>query len=177
MDISKILSDSRSSQANIGLLPEDFHKLIPYFQEEIEERKEKRGIKNERNAGRKPKLDTYEKKLFYALYYLKVYPTFDVLGATFDMDRGTACKWAHIYIDVLQSALMRADVLPKRQIKSRKEFLKCFPELNIVITDGTERRIRRPKNKDEQKEYYSGKKGYHSLKNVCIGDKNKRIRD
>lgn len=175
MDINKILSDRRSSQANIGLLPDEFYKLIPYFEKELEERKEKRGVKNERNAGRKSKLDTNKKKLFYALYYLKVYPTFDVLGATFDMDRGTACKWAHIYVDILQGALLRADVLPKREIKSRKEFIKFFPELNLVITDGTERRRRRPKNKDEQKEYFSGKKKFHSLKHVCIGDRKKRI--
>ena len=158
MDIDRILSDARSSQANLGLLPEDFYKLIPFFEEEAESRKLKRGIKNSKNAGRKSQLDTYKKKLFYSLYYLKVYPTFDVLGATFGMDRGTACKWAHRYVDVLCGALARANILPKRKIKDRKEFIECFPELKIIITDGTERRKRRPKNKDLQKEYYSGKK-------------------
>ena len=158
MDLNRILSDPRSSQANLGLLPEDFYKLVPFFEKEMESRKLKRGIKNVRNAGRKSQLDTYEKRLFYSLYYLKVYPTFDVLGATFGMDRGTACKWAHRYIDVLSGALVRANVLPKRKIKSKEEFIKSFPELKIIITDGTERRKRRPKNKDLQKEYYSGKK-------------------
>ena len=43
-------------------------------------------------------------------------------------------------------------------MKNQEEFIKCFPEFKIVITDGTERRKRRPKNKDLQKEYYSGKK-------------------
>ena len=158
MDIEKVLSDDRSSQANIGLLPLDFYKLLPFFKKEIDSRKIKRGIKNLKNAGRKSALDTMEKKLFYSLYYLKVYPTFDVLGATFGMDRGTACKWAHRYIDVLLEALVRAEVLPKRKIKSRAEFIKCFPDLKVVITDGTERRKRRPKNKALQKEFYSGKK-------------------
>lgn len=158
MDIDRILSDVRSSQANLGLLPEDFYKLLPFFEEEVENRKIQRGVKNSKNAGRKTMLDTSKKKLFYSLYYLKVYPTFDVLGATFGMDRGTACKWAHRYVDVLSGALVRANVLPKRKIKSRQEFMKFFPDMKIVITDGTERRKRRPKDQALQKEYYSGKK-------------------
>ncbi len=157
-DMDKVLSDERSSQANLGLLPEDFYKLLPFFEEEIEILKSKRITKNRNNAGRKSRLDTNMKRLYYALYYLKVYPTFDVLGATFGMDRGTACKWAHRYVDVLLKALKRAKVLPKRKIKNLQEFIDCFPELKIVITDGTERRKRRPKDKGLQKEYYPGKK-------------------
>lgn len=158
MDIDKVLSDNRSSQANLGLLAKDFYKLLVHFDKELFDKKKQNGVKNLKNAGRKSILETSKKKLFYSLYYLKVYPTFDVLGATFGMDRGTACKWAHRYIDVLFAALVRADVIPKRKIKSRKEFIKCFPDLKMVITDGTERRKRRPKNQALQKEFYSGKK-------------------
>lgn len=175
MDMNIILSDNRSSQANIGLSPEEFYKLLPFFDVEIQRSKRKRKKKNKKNAGRKSKLNTSEKKMYYALYYLKTYPTFDVLGGIFGMDRGTACKWAHRYVDTLLEALVKADVIPKTKIKSREEFIEFFPELKIVITDGTERRKRRPKNKDEQRKYYSGKKKCHTIKNVCIGDKNKRI--
>jgi len=31
-------------------------------------------------------------KLFFILYYFKTYPTYDVLAADFDVDRGTTCR-------------------------------------------------------------------------------------
>jgi len=139
-------------------LPKDFYKLLPFFEEESLFRKKRGKTKNVRNAGRKSKLPTSKIQLFYALHYLKVYPTFDVLGATFGMDRGTACKWAHRYADILLESLERANVLPKRKFKNLQEFIDKFPEIKIVITDGTERRKRRPKDKNLQKEFYSGKK-------------------
>jgi DDE superfamily endonuclease len=51
-----------------------------------------------------------------------------------------------------------------------KRLLKSFPngsELG-VLTDGTERPIRRPKDDEEQKEHYSGKKKRHTNKHVTI---------
>jgi hypothetical protein len=159
MDIDKIFSDNRSSQAHIGMTGKEFFKLLPFFESACTNcNKSKSKTKNIRNAGRKSKLDTMEKRLFYALYYLKAYPTFDILGGAFGMDRGTACKWAHRYVDVLRSALKQSGALPKRKFKNRNEFIDYFPELKIVITDGTERRRRRPKNSEKQKEFYSGKK-------------------
>lgn len=35
MEIQKILSDTRSSQANFGLTPKEFYKLVPIFQAEL----------------------------------------------------------------------------------------------------------------------------------------------
>src|SRR5690349_3327117 len=37
--------------------------------------------------------------------------------------------------------------------------------------DGTERRIQRPKDADQQKSHYSGKKKCHTVKNVLLVDK------
>ena len=168
MDIKRIFSDDRSSQAHIGMTKKEFHKFLPFFESAyLDYRISKSKTKNLKNAGRKSKLDTMEKRLFYVLYYLKAYPTFDILGGAFGMDRGTACKWAHRYVDVLCSALELSGALPKRKFKDRNEFIKHFPDLQIVITDGTERRRRRPKNNDMQKEFYSGKKNViHSRMSV-----------
>lgn len=89
-----------------------------------------------------------EEKLFFILFYLKIYPTFDVLGFLFEMDRTTACKQSHLLMDVLKDALSMLDILPSRT----KAILNTG---DYVIADGTERPIRRPKNKDNQKEFYS----------------------
>ncbi len=40
---------------------------------------------------------------------------------------------------------------------------------------GTERRIQRPKDADEQKSYYSGKKKCHTVKNLVLVEKELRI--
>ena len=158
MDIQKILSDERTSQANFGLKPEDFTRFLPFFRAEVAKFRKRGRKKNFRNAGRKPVLDTDEKRLAFTLYYLKTYPTFDVLGGIFGLDRSTSCTLAHQYVDILLKSLRKAGVVPKEKIKNRDEFVREFPTLKVVIADGTERRRRRPKNKHAQKEFYSGKK-------------------
>ena len=54
---------------------------------------------------------------------------------------------------------------------SRARESKCSP----FCHDGTERRIQRPKDQDEQKNYYSGKKKCHGVKNVLLVDKQQKI--
>lgn len=112
---------------------------------------------------------TSEEKLFFILFYLKTYPTFDVLGILFEMDRTTACKQSHLLMDVLKDALSMLDVL----LSSTKGILKRRG--NYVIADGTERPIRKPKNKDNQKEFYSAKKKRHTHKNLILTNKQKAI--
>lgn len=158
MDIEKIFSDRRSCLAHIGMDHEEFLKFLPYFEKAYLSYKRRNGKPNVRNAGRKSTLDTIEKRLFFVLYYFKTYPTFDVLGGTFGMDRGTACKWVHRYTEVLLEALQKMKLLPMRRFKSKKEFIEYFPEIRLVVIDGTERRQQRPQNSEKQKEHYSGKK-------------------
>jgi hypothetical protein len=38
-------------------------------------------------GGSKARLQTIEAKLFYILFYFKCYPTFDLSGILFDLDR------------------------------------------------------------------------------------------
>ena len=45
-----------------------------------------------------------------------------------------------------------------------QEIQQFFPDL-IVITDGTEQQIPRPKNKKKRKTHYSGKKKKHTVQN------------
>ena len=158
MDIQKILSDNRTSQANIGLTKKEFDKLLVYFEEVYNNFKNKRKNINRKNAGRKGSLKTFEERLFFILYYLKTYPTFDVLAANFNLHRSNACRWVHFYVDIVIEALDLSGAIPKRKFKDKDEFVEAFPNLKILITDGTERRRRRPIYSEEQKEFYSGKK-------------------
>jgi len=87
------------------------------------------------------------------------------------MAESKACKWVGILLPVLDTALDRSHVRPKRaKGRSLEEIIEEFPELKElgVLTDGTERPIRRPKDAQEQKEAYSGKKKHHTKKHVTL---------
>jgi len=51
--------------------------------------------KRKPGGGRKPSLPTIEIKLLFVLFYLKSYPTFDVLGDRFSMATSTANGHLH----------------------------------------------------------------------------------
>ena len=51
-----------------------------------------------------------------------------------------------------------------------------MPELRVLLTiDGTERPIRRPKDKQDRKDDYSGKKKAHRKKNLLLCGDNRRV--
>ncbi len=110
-------------------------------------------------------------KLLFILVYTRVYPLLIVQGMFFGMAESKACKWVGILLPVLDAALGRSHVRPKRaQGRSLEEIVEEFPELKElgVLTDGTERPIRRPKDAQEQKEAYSGKKKRHTKKHATL---------
>jgi len=76
---------------------------------------------------------------------------------------------------ILEKALGKELVLPARQIKSAEEFIRLFPEIKEVFIDGTERPVERSKNKEKQKQDYSGKKKRHTRKNIIVSDEKKRV--
>ena len=87
------------------------------------------------------------------------------------MNESSACMWAGKLLPVLDAALGSAHVRPKRaKGRALEELIADFPELvDIgVLTDGVERPVRRPKDKDKQKKQYSGKKRHHTTKRVTI---------
>jgi hypothetical protein len=102
-------------------------------------------------AGRKPTLATVEAKLFFILFYFKVYPTFDLAGLLFDLDRAQANRWMHRLQPLLEEALGEPLALPKRKLTSLEDFIAAFPDVERVILDGTERPIQRTKDRDKQK--------------------------
>jgi len=92
------------------------------------------------------------------LFYLKVYPTFDVAGFIFNVNRSQACRWMHKLLPIIEKALDRRFVLPKRKIETVDEFLKLFPDTKDIFADATERPVQRPSKNKKQRKYYSGKK-------------------
>ncbi len=126
-------------------------------------------------SGRKPRLETVEQKLIYILFYFKCYPTFDLAGLLFDIDRSQANRWMHRLQKSLEIALGRKMALAKRKLTNMEEFIDAFPEVKRVIFDGTERPIQRAKDEEKQKQDYSGKKKRHRRSHLGAVAPDKRI--
>jgi len=177
LNIDRILEQDRLLRATTGLNRKAFEHLVPRFEEVYQSSAQKSKPSRIRNVGggRKSHLKTIKHKLFYILFYFKCYPTFDLASILFDFDRSQAHRWAHRLVTILEETLGYKKVLPVRQIKSIEEFAQHFPQVKQVIIDGVERPINRPKNKQKQKENYSGKKKRHTRKNVALVSKDKKI--
>lgn len=178
INIERALKNNRLMLALTGVTPQEFRDLIPTFSQSwIEEkRKQHRKAKERRiGAGRKGFLKSIETKLFYTLFYHKCYPTYDLASLIFNCNRSNACRRQFELSKILEKTLGRKLVLPVRKMKTLEEFFTAFPGAKEVFIDGTERPTQRPKDKDKQKETYSGKKKRHTRKNLVITEKSKRI--
>jgi len=151
MDIEKVLSNDRTSQAAIGLTKAVFEKLVPDFEMGLKKCTEKKSYR----GGRPDKQKTSQEKLFFILFFLKNYPTYDVLGIQFGLHRSNAFRKVNRFMGALQIALKGNGSLPAESIG---ELNKRLEGVKLVIIDGTEQRKNRPKDNEKQKNYYSGKK-------------------
>ena len=183
LNIDRALNDDRLMKAMTGLSKPEFNKLTESFGDESQNEAQNRyetGVEQgtrERKpgGGRIGNLESYATKLFFTLFYFKCYPTFDILGFLFDLNRSNANRNIHKFTSILEKALGRKMVLPDRKISTMEELLGAFPGARDILIDGTERQIQRPKDDEKQKENYSGKKKMHTRKNIIISDKKKRI--
>lgn len=177
MNTSSALSSDRSCLAITGLRVSEFRDLVESFRlnwnEYIHTRHPERIRKL--GGGRTGQLKTVEEKLLFILFYLKAYPTYDVLAFVVQFHRTRACQQVLMLLPILEKTLGRKLVLPQRKISSVEEFLEKFPEAKDVFGDGSERRIQRPKSKKGQNKTYSGKKKSHTRKQIVLADEDRRI--
>jgi DDE superfamily endonuclease/Helix-turn-helix of DDE superfamily endonuclease len=157
-----------------GLTPAQFRALADDFAPHYQRHRAaaattRRGRAPRRRApgGGHPYAHDLPGRLLLALVWLKVYPTYEVLGLLFGLDKGNARRNV---LDVLE-ALDTFEDFPfdrpdpdRRKRGSVAEVLADFPQVRLVI-DSKEQRVQRPGGPHErQKPYYSGKKRAHTLK-------------
>lgn len=175
LKISRALKNNRLMQALTGMSTKAFKALEPIFSEIMFEYFNNKPRQRAVGGGRKGALGDYSGKLFYILFYLKAYPTYDIAGFIFGADKSQCCTWTKEYLPLLEKALGRTIQLPKRKIRSVEEFFEMFPECKDLFVDGTERRTQRPKKAKNQQKLYSGKKKAYTRKNIIACDENRRI--
>lgn len=158
--IASRIKNERQLRAATGLSSKQFSLLVVIFAQYLEESKlEKYKGKNRKiGSGKKGDLETADEKLLFMLFYLKCYPTFDVLGFTFGISGDAAHRYVYSLFDVLVKTLNHFGVLPHTEFKSPEELQTAFTEYETLLIDATERIVQRPQDFELQKETYSGKK-------------------
>ena len=164
------IRDERQKRALTGVATEKFSTLEAAFGLALDDEKERayqEGLvqgKRQRKpgGGQKGKLPSVSAKLIFLLYYLKVYPTFDVLGAQFGMNCSKACENVHALRPILYKALENLGVMPHREFKTVEEFRAACDWIDDLLIDATERPHSRPADDAKQKDLYSGKKTAHA---------------
>jgi hypothetical protein len=179
LTFTKLASKPTVFQQLTGLSLDAFRDILPAFVRAMEHLEQQADAqrqhprKRQRGGGRKPILLHGADRLLFILFYFKVYPLQTVQGFFFGMSQGQACEWIHRLTPVLNLALGYEHHLPARKAATVTQVLRACPGLEFII-DGTERPIQRPKDKPRQREFYSGKKKRHTVKNVVISDRRTR---
>ncbi|WNZ49231.1 transposase family protein [Leptolyngbya boryana CZ1] len=110
-----------------------------------------------------------ETEILLCLYYLRHYPTFEILGLTFEVSSSQAHAVTHYWVEFLRQALPASLC---------EEFEDCEAAWSVItemlvewelIVDSTEQVRQRPGDSDLQKQHYSGKKKQTTYKQSVIG--------
>lgn len=105
-------------------------------------------------------------KLDFILMYLKENPNQSYHGHMFDMSQSKVSEWVSYLLPVLEQSLAKMGVMPQ----SGYCYEQTHNEVEYLLVDVTEREVVRDVDKDNQKEFYSGKKKLHTMKNLAISD-------
>ena len=170
------IRNDRQFKAFTGVSESQFEKLLtPFIQcleTERHQRYQQQKARRRRGpgGGRKGQLATPELKLFFLLFYLKNYPTYDILGGLFDLSPGKAKENVSRLLPLLRRAEKMLHILPHRHYRPTDNCNQDIEDKRKIIIDATERPCCRPSHARKQKRYYSGKKRRHTLKNTIVAD-------
>lgn len=175
MTFLKIATRPKHFHRLTGLTIDEFNIILDKFRSSWQEFVNHEFLSKKRQrkygGGRHAKLFTLEDKLFFILVYVRMYPILFLQGSMFGIEESRACDWVQRLLPLLDKAMGYTHKRPKRGAgRNLEEILAEFPELKEygITLDGTERPVRRPKNKLKQKDCYSGKKKRHTKKNIMI---------
>lgn len=155
----------------LGINQEQFRQLIAQVellhnqkQDEIERNKLR---VNKKGGGKKPKLSRKE-QIMLTLIYLRHSPTFQLLGLQFGVSETTANDIFHYWLPIISEALPPTLIEQVKKFEGDYEWRKeLLSEIQLIV-DTSEQVRERPGGSQEQKEFYSGKKKNHTLKNQFI---------
>lgn len=158
-----------------GLRVNEFEQLVkdvlPMYVEAEEARLERPDRQRAPGGGRRAELDAQD-QILLTVIWLRLYLTQDVLGYFFGVSQPVVSNYIMHVLPVLEQAGRDTMRMPDPGRKGRRDLdqlLADMPEVMVVI-DSFEQRVQRPKDRDEQKRLYSGKKKAHTLKSQVVVD-------
>lgn len=154
------VKSDRQFAATTGLSKKQFDHLKTHYEKSEDILLSDQLVKRELSES----LTTSEVRLFFILFFLKTYPTNDVLGVNFGMDGSTAQRMVEKLAPVLEHCLKEVSVFPARSFEDSQAMEKALSHCEQLLIDATERGLQRPVNQEKQKEVYSGKKNSIPLK-------------
>ena len=159
MSISyKKIRDNRQWRSSTGLTSDQFKKLTKEFKITYEDFLGEDISERGSNSSKESRFTSYEEFLFFLLFSIKSGLTYDLLGLSFDLDRGNVFRQQSFGLRILEMTLHRLDFLPKRFFENLDEFKEQMSSHEQLLLDASEQRRQRPGNQEDQKEDYSGKK-------------------
>jgi hypothetical protein len=159
-----------------GLKRSEFDALLPRFvQAEADLRGRschtRDGKPRERSVGAgRPHDNSDADRLLMALMWLRIYPTYEVLGFFFDLHKRNAqlgVRWVLEVLDSLGDFPFDRPGDDRKKMRSPAEVMAAFPDVRFII-DAKEQRINKPAGEEKQKPYYSGKKKTHTIKTQFV---------
>lgn len=164
-------------KALTGMTILEFESLVITFEQVMKKHQATRKRKRQRavGGGRKHTLTTAAERVFFILFYVKCYPTMDLVGFFYGVDRSRIQRWVKALLPWLEETLGREMVLPARKLSNVEEFVAQLPEVKQLFIDATERPVRRPGKNKVQNDHYSGHKPRHTKKSLVAGDEQGRI--
>ena len=166
-----------------GMAPAEFDHLLTTFRAAHDRcrrhrRITRRGQPRRRAAGAgHPHRHDDRHRLLMALVWLRIYPTYELLGFFFGLHK----RNAQLNVRDVLATLDTLDDFPfdrpgrdRKKLGSLTAVMAAFPEVRVII-DSKEQRVNRPTGYDAQKPYYSGKKKAHTLKTQVVVDPCGRI--
>jgi len=176
-EISEKIKTERQLRATTGLNYKQFSALLPVFEQHLEKAIQDKYKNKDRKigSGKKGDIETPTEKLLLILFYLRCYPTFDVLGFTFGISGDAAHRYVYSLFEIVMKSLNDFGVLPHREFKTPEELQAAFKNFDTLLIDATERAVQRSQDYDIQNEDYSGKKKQHTHKCTVIATLNTYI--
>ena len=110
-------------------------------------------------------------KLDFILMYLKENPNQTYHGMLFNISQPKVSQWIYYLLPVLEDSLLKMGHMPQRG----NEFVEQESSSDCMLVDVTECQVPRDIDYENQKEYYSGKKKLHTVKNLAITDENSKL--
>ena len=171
ISIEHALGNERRMRALTSLGTTAFQAMLVGWEAELETRAAQQTVAGHRRrrapgAGPKGALACAQMKLFFILFYLKAYPTQDVMGSLFGLSQPAVCAWIGRLLPTLEKFMTVH--LPARQGRQLSEVLAAMPEVSEVLLDGTERPIQRPQHQRRRDAHYSGRRKRTTVKNVVV---------